>query len=88
MSKTTIAAEIVRRLPDLIKDSPANAETVIRGMLDELDNPDQNGKLVFIQALDRAIKFHRNNTSDPYNVGNAVIVSLQEVRDAFKAYLF
>ncbi len=37
MSKSTIAAEIVRRLPDLIKDSPANAETVIRGMLDELD---------------------------------------------------
>ncbi len=37
MSKSTLAAEIVRRLPDLIKDSPSNAETVIRGMLDELE---------------------------------------------------
>ena len=47
----------------------------------------QIANLAFIYALDRAIRFHRTNTNDPHNVGNAVMVALAEVRDAFKAYI-
>ena len=32
--------------------------------------------------LDKAIAFHRNNTNDPHNIGNAVICALTEVREA------
>lgn len=44
--------------------------------------------LVFVNALGRSIEFHRKNANDPHNVGNAVVVALTEVRDAFKAYMF
>ncbi len=33
--KTLLAAEIVRRLPDLAKECPENAERVISGLMDE-----------------------------------------------------
>ena len=35
MKTSLLAAEIVRRLPQLARDLPQNAETVIRNMLDE-----------------------------------------------------
>lgn len=47
----------------------------------------QRNQCVFIGALDRAIEFHRTNANDPHNVGNAVMVAIAEVRDAFKAYM-
>lgn len=48
----------------------------------------QRSQRVLLGALDRAIEFHRTNAKDPHNVGNAVMVALAEVRDAFKAYMF
>jgi hypothetical protein len=42
---------------------------------------------VFLDALNRAIEFHRTNTNDPHNVGASVMVAVTEVRDAFKAYM-
>lgn len=47
----------------------------------------QRNQRVFLGALDRAIEFHRTNTNDPHNIGNAVMVAITEVRDAFKAYM-
>lgn len=47
----------------------------------------QRCQCAFLGALDRAIEFHRTNTNDPHNVGNAVVAALTEVRDAFKAYM-
>lgn len=43
--------------------------------------------IAFLYALDRSIAFHLTNTKDHHNVGNAVVVALTEVRDAFKAYM-
>jgi hypothetical protein len=37
----------------------------------------------FIAGLDKAIEFHRGNAKDKYNVGNAVMCALMEVRNAF-----
>ena len=37
----------------------------------------------FIHNLDQAIAFHRLNTNDPHNVGNAALLALTETRDAF-----
>jgi len=39
----------------------------------------------FIANLDKAIAFHHTNANDPYGIGNAVICSLTEVRNAFAA---
>lgn len=36
----------------------------------------------FIKNMDAAIAFHEMKTSDPHNVGNAVLLSLRETRDA------
>lgn len=47
----------------------------------------QRNHRVFLNALDRAIEFHRSNENDPHNVSSAVIVAISEVRDAFKAYM-
>lgn len=37
----------------------------------------------FEHNLEMAIEFHRENPNDPHGVGQAVLVALQEVRDAF-----
>ncbi len=47
----------------------------------------QTNNRAFIHALNRAIEFHRTNTNDPHNIGNAVIAALIEVRDCFRAYM-
>ena len=36
----------------------------------------------FAANLDKAIKFHQLNKNDPYNIGNAVMCALIEVRNA------
>jgi hypothetical protein len=43
-----------------------------------------NEHQVFIAALEKAIEFHRSNQNDPHEIGNAVMVVLIEVRDAYK----
>ena len=48
----------------------------------------EKANIAFLFAIERAIKFHRENTFDPYNIGTSVSVALGEVRDAFKAYVF
>jgi hypothetical protein len=37
----------------------------------------------FVKALQDRIEWHRNNTYDPYNIGNAAILILSEVKAAF-----
>lgn len=37
-----------------------------------------------IRALDKRIEFHRTNTNDPYNLGNAAILILEDVKSAIK----
>ncbi len=44
-------------------------------------------EIKFIERLNKAIRFHGTNQNDPLNIGNAVICSLIEVRDAFQAAL-
>ncbi len=43
-----------------------------------------NSDQQFIDALDARIDYHRSNTYDPYNIGNAAILILTEVREAFR----
>lgn len=37
----------------------------------------------FLDRLDKAIEFHRNNPNDPHDIAAAVMVALTEVREAF-----
>ena len=47
----------------------------------------QRNNIAFLYALERSIKFHRDNVNDPHGIGQAVMVALTEVRDCFKAYI-
>jgi hypothetical protein len=38
----------------------------------------------FVEALTRAIEFHRTNPDDPHGIRSAVMVALTEVRDAMR----
>src|SRR4051812_43481236 len=35
-----------------------------------------------IGSLEKRIEFHRSNTNDPHNVGNAVVTALEEIKGA------
>ena len=41
----------------------------------------------FVANLDEAIKFHRLNKNDPYNIEYAVMCALIEVRNAIPPYI-
>jgi hypothetical protein len=45
--------------------------------------PSPDWHLKFARNLDVAIEFHRTNTNDPHNVGNAAVLVLSEVRAMF-----